>query len=374
MHIGIDASRASVAHLTGTEGYSLHIIKSLLELESFHRFTLYFRESPPADLFPTSDSVRHVVIKQPRLWTHLGLGPAVKKDRPDVLFVPSHVVPWPMDPVVPAVVTIHDIGYLHLPDSHPVLQRLYLDWSTRHSTRASRKVIAVSQTTANDLVRFRICPSEKIQIIHSGLHMELSRVTDSQILERVRTKYSIPGPYILHIGTLRYRKNLHRLVEAFAHLIARYPDLCLALVGQPDWGYSELMSKIADFNLYGRVIIPGYADQADLAALYSGASVYAFPSLYEGFGFPALEAMACGTPVVCSRGSSLPEIAGDAALFFDPYDVTDIERAIEIILTDKQKSKSLVANGYQRLKLFDWNAAARQTLEVLTQAVHDHMK
>jgi glycosyltransferase involved in cell wall biosynthesis len=312
------------------------------------------------------------VIKQPRLWTHLGLGPAVKRDNSDILFVPSHVVPWPDTGAVPSVVTIHDVGYLRVHDTNSLVQRLYLDWSTRHSVQASSHVVTVSQATADDLVHFKIGTSEKISVIHSGLSSDLKRITDKKALDEIHIKYGIPGPYILHVGTLRYRKNLHRLVEAFSRLEKRIPDLSLVLAGRPDWGYSELIHKITELNLYGRVIIPGYADQADLPALYSGASVYAFPSLYEGFGFPVLESMACGTPVVCARASSLPEIAGDAAIYFDPYDIADIEHTLETVLTNSKVSVDLVAAGYKQIELFDWNATARQTLEVLTQTAQDY--
>jgi glycosyltransferase involved in cell wall biosynthesis len=372
MHIAIDASRASTRYLTGTEAYSLHIIRGLLAQDASHNFTLYFRDAAGSALFPETASISHKVIKQPRLWTHLGLGPEVKKDNPDVLFVPSHVVPWPHTGTVPSVVTIHDVGYLRVPDTHSLLQRLYLDWSTRHSVQVSSRVITVSHTTADDLVHFKIGTSEKISVVHSGLSSDLRRVTDPKAINEVHTKYGIPGPYILHVGTLRYRKNLHRLVEAFSQLVKRIPDLSLVLVGRPDWGYSELIHKITELNLYGRVIIPGYAEQADLPALYTGASVYAFPSLYEGFGFPVLESMACGTPVVCARASSLPELAGDAAIYFDPYDIADIEHILEKVLTDKKVSADLASAGYKRIELFDWNATARQTLEVLVHAAQDH--
>src|SRR5688572_960512 len=154
MLIGIDASRATVQQRTGTEGYSYHILRGLIEQGAEHTFRLYFRDAPSPDLLPDASNFDIRIIGQKRLWTHVGLGPTVRRERPDVLFVPSHVVPWPDTGSVPSVVTTHDLGYLHYPDKHPLIERLYLDWSTRHSATAARRVIAVSNATKHDLVAF----------------------------------------------------------------------------------------------------------------------------------------------------------------------------------------------------------------------------
>jgi hypothetical protein len=144
MIIGIDASRATVRRRTGTEGYSFNVIRGLIELGAAHQFRLYFRDDPPEDLFPARPNVEHVVIRRSRLWTHVGLRAALRANRPNVLFVPAHVIPWPNAMGVPAVVTIHDLGYLYYPEKHPLFDRLYLNWSTRHSARMARRVIVES--------------------------------------------------------------------------------------------------------------------------------------------------------------------------------------------------------------------------------------
>ncbi len=368
MLIAIDASRATVAQRTGTEGYSLQIIRSLIACGPQHRFRLYFRDEPPADMLPASDRVEVRVVHRARLWTHLGLGPAVRRDPPDVLFVPSHVIPWPSVEPVPAVVTAHDLGYLHYPEKHPVGERLYLDWSTRHSARTARRVIAVSRATAHDLITLNGVPMGKIRVVHSGVDSLLKPVDNPAQVAALCGRLGINGPYVLHVGRVQPRKNLARLVEAFAQIRDCVKDLVLVLAGREVWGRRRLLERIRELGLADRVIMPGYVAESDLAALYSGARVYAFPSLYEGFGFPALEAMACGTPVVCSNTASLPELVGDAALTVAPTDVDALAGALQRLLLDESLRQTMIARGLERARLFSWESCARMTMDVLTEA------
>ncbi|MEJ2148004.1 MAG: glycosyltransferase family 1 protein [Chloroflexota bacterium] len=368
MIIGIDASRATVRRRTGTEGYSLNVICGLLEQGAEHRFRLYFRDDPPEDLFPTAPNVEHVVIRRKRLWTHVGLRHALRSDRPDVLFVPAHVVPWPNTMGVPAVVTIHDLGYLYYPEKHPLLSRLYLNWSTRHSARTARRVIAVSKATAHDLVALNGVPEEKIRVVYSGVDKILKPVKDEAQIERLRQRLGIPGPYLLHVGSLQPRKNLTRLLEAFDQIKNTAGPLTLVLAGQHGWEYHRFEERIKQMGLNGRVILPGYVPDEDLAALYSGALIYVFPSLHEGFGFPVLEAMACGTPVVCANTSSLPELVGDAAMTVAPSDVYGMSEALLRLLNDRSLRQDLIKRGIERAGMFTWEACARHTLEVLVEA------
>lgn len=370
MLIGIDASRATHARRTGTESYSLHLIRALLAEDSAHHFRLYFRDAPPPDMFPTAGRVEHQIITMPRLWSHIGLRRAILRDRPDVLFVPSHVIPWPDTGDVPAVITIHDLGYRYFPQAHSLWQRLYLDWSTRHSCRAASRIIAVSQATARDLTSLYRVSSSKIVVIHSGFDDQLKRVDNQESILAVKHRMGIGGSYILHVGSIHPRKNLVRLVEAFAAIKDMAPGLSLVLAGQPGRGYDGLMARIGALKLSGRVMLPGYVRDADLSALYSGAMLYIFPSLHEGFGFPALEAMACGVPVAAANTSSLPEICGDAALLFPPEDVGAMARAIKEAVTSDTLRSELVQRGYQQVKKFSWKSAARAILVALEAAAN----
>jgi len=370
MLIGIDASRATISQRTGTEGYSLHIIRGLITQGKEHRFRLYFRDAPEPELLPNLDGVECVVIRRRRLWTHIGLRKSLQRNPPDVLFVPAHTLPWPATAGVPSVVTAHDLGYLHYPDKHPFWARLYLDLTTRHSASLARRVIAVSQATAQDLVALNGIPRDKIRVVHSGVDEELQPVQDEAVLQDMKQRLGIQGPYVLHVGSIQPRKNLTRLVEAFVEVMNGVERLQLVLAGRRAWGDQTLIEKIDNLGMGDRVVLPGYVPDSDLAALYSGACVYAFPSLYEGFGFPALEAMACGTPVVCANTSSLPEIVGDAALTFAPTDVEGQAEALRRVLTDPALRDHLVERGFARVQQFTWETAARETLAVLCEAAN----
>jgi glycosyltransferase involved in cell wall biosynthesis len=368
MLIGIDASRANVAQRTGTEGYSLQIIRGLVMLGTEHRFRLYFRFPPDENLLPRLDNVEYRLITRFRLWTHSGLGPEVRRDPPDVLFIPSHVAPWPGTGRTPVVFTAHDLGYLHYPAKHPLFGRLYLDWSTRYSANMARRVIAHSKATAHDLMALYGIPQEKIRVVYSGVDEMLKPVRDEQQIAALRAKLGIAGPYVLHVGSIQPRKNLMRLVEAYAQIMDSVEGLRLVLAGRLGWGYRPLLRRIRQMGLSERVLLPGYVPEADLPTLYSGAAVYAFPSLYEGFGFPALEAMACGTPVVCANASSLPELVGDAALTVAPTETPALADALRRVLLDADLRDRLVSRGLERAERFSWEASTRATMDVLLEA------
>lgn len=359
-HIGLDASRATTAHRTGTENYARRILQGLLAAAPEQTFTLYFRAPPPPKLFPTHAHTRYCVIPFPRLWTHLRLSWELltAHPRPDVLFVPAHVLPL-VNPV-PAVVTVHDLGYRHFPEAHPPRQRAYLDWSTRFSARAAHRIIADSQATRADLAHFYAIPREKITVVYPGYDDTL-RPGDPTL---VREKYQLPERYVLHVGTLQPRKNLARLIEAVGILNTKIAaPVTLVLAGQPGWLAAPLLAQARTNAAYVRLL--GYVPDADLAGLYSGAAAFAFPSLYEGFGFPVLEAMACGTPVVCANTASLPELVGDAALQVNPLDAVALATALHQLLTDAPLVANLRARGFEQIKRFSWAKAVRETLEVL---------
>jgi glycosyltransferase involved in cell wall biosynthesis len=373
MLIGIDASRATWQERTGTENYSLHLIRHLLALEGDHCYRLYFNHPPPMELFPTTDDLELQVMPFPRLWTHLRLSWEMARQPPDVLFVPAHVLPL----VHPqsSVVTVHDLGYLHYPEAHRLLDRLYLDFSTRYNARAARRVIAVSQATKDDLVQHYGIEPDKITVVHSGYDETMQPVEDKATIEKVKARYGIGGDYVLYVGTLQPRKNLGRLLEAYAMVRKQANDTrkgeapCLVIAGRKGWLYDQIFRQVEELGLETEVIFPGYVPQGDLPALLSGARLFVFPSLYEGFGLPVLEAMACGTPVLCSNVASLPEVAGEAALLVDPLDVKSIAEAMNRLLGDEELRSHLVERGYQQVRRFSWERCARETLAVLEESM-----
>jgi len=367
MLIGIDASRATVARRTGTENYTLHLTRALLSLwngmDSRPHVRLYFRDRPAPDLFPPDEHVEQRTMPFPRLWTHLRLSWEMARRPPDLLFVPAHVLP-PLRPRR-SIVTVHDLGYLHFPQAHRTLDRLYLDLSTRWNTRAAGHILADSQATKADLMQHYATPAEKISVVYPGLDETLRRVDDPAAVAAVRTKYGVTADYVLYLGTLQPRKNLARLVDAFALL--SNPGVQLVIAGKKGWLYDQIFSRVQAHGLADRIVFSGYVPGADLPALLSGARAFAFPSLYEGFGFPVLEAMRCGVPVVCADTSSLPEIAGDAALLIDPLDTGALAAALGRLLSDEPLRTERIARGYAQAQRFSWDRAARQVAAVIEE-------
>jgi len=300
----------------------------------------------------------------PRLWTHVRLSWEMAHHPPDVLFVPAHVLPI----VHPrrSVVTIHDLGYLHYPEAHRLLDRLYLDLSTRYNARAATHLIADSLATKRDLVERYGTNPDKVTVVYPSYDKATFQpVKVKEAIETVKARYGIAGDYILFVGTLQPRKNLIRLINAFSNLQSPISNLQLVIAGKKGWLYQEIFRRVEELGLERKVVFTGYVPEGDLPALLSGARLFVFPSLYEGFGLPVLEAMACGTPVVCSNASSLPEVAGDAAMLVDPLDVEGMAAAIERVLGDKELRAELIERGFEQARKFSWERCAREILNVL---------
>ena len=374
--IGIDASRAARARRTGTETYALELIKGLAKLTSPHlRLRLYTPHPPQHNDWPDSSTVETRVIPWPRMWTHLRLAAELRQHPPDVLFVPAHVLPLYCP--VPAVVTVHDLGYVHYPQAHPLFDRWYLEWTTRRHTRVARHILADSQATKADLVTIYRADPRKISVVYLGRDESLAPVTDIEVINEAKARYNISGDYLLYLGTLHPRKNLVRLVEAFGMALQSLQNwnpkvqllhsssLQLVIAGQKGWLYDEIFAKVQALGLENQVIFPGFIRDEDKPALLSGALAYVFPSLYEGFGLPVLEAMACGTPVLAGNVSSLPEVAGNAALLVDPRDVGEIAEGITRLVADPALRDNLVKRGFRQIQNFSWERAATQVLEIL---------
>lgn len=357
MLIGIDASRAIAAHPTGTEVYSRRLIQALLELESPHQFRLYFREPPPARTFAGAD-LR--TIPFPRLWTHIRLSWEMARRPPNALFIPAHVLP-PIHPRT-SLVTVHDLGYLHFPEAHPRFQRLYLDLTTRWNARAAAHVLADSEATKVDLIARYATPPAKISVAHPGYDQTLIPVRDPAKIEAVKSRYTITGDYFLYLGTLQPRKNLARVIDAFATIETK---ASLVLAGKRGWLYDDLFSQVRRLGLEKRVLFPGYVAEEDKAALLSGALAFVFPSLYEGFGLPVLEAQACGRPVITSTTSSLPEVAGNGALLVDPRDSSAIADAMQRIAAGPALCESLIERGFVNTRRFSWATCAQAVMDAI---------
>jgi len=233
--------------------------------------------------------------------------------------------------------------------------------------------VADSNATRADLVRHYGVAESKVHVVHLGRDESLAPVHDPQVRAAARVHAGIGERYLFYVGTLQPRKNLSRVVQAFARLAGApgMHDVQLVLAGKRGWLYDELFAEVERCGLGGRVLFPGYVDGADLPALYGGALGFVYPSLYEGFGIPVLEAQACGVPVMTSNNSSLPEVAGDAALLVDPTDVDAIAEAMRRLATDDALRAELVQRGFENVKRFSWEKCARETLAVLESVGED---
>lgn len=370
MVIGIDASRAMTGQRTGTEAYAYHLIRALIPpaAERGHQLRLYFNQPPQDDLFEDWGNSERVVLRQSRLWTHWALGRELGRRPPDVFFTPAHVIPIGYHGA--AAATIHDLGYEYFPETHPRRQLAYLRWSTRHNARIGRRVLADSKATRDDLVRIYGVDPAKIDIVYPGADPDMRRVDDPARIADACAKYGIRSPYLIYLGTLQPRKNLIRLVEAFAASELYAEGYTLVLAGKVGWLSQPLLDVISRFPsvVGGHIWVIGYIDEADKAALLSGATSLVFPSLYEGFGFPVLEAQACGTPVICADSSSLPEVAGQGALLVDATDITGLASAMQRVATEPALRRELAAHGSDNHRRFTWEQAAAQVMGSLEVA------
>ncbi|GAB4127914.1 MAG: glycosyltransferase family 1 protein [Roseiflexaceae bacterium] len=362
-YIGIDASRMAISVRTGTEHYTYELISALGQIDRQQRYMLYCNQLPQQlpPLPPTFDLCH---IPFPRLWTHARFSAELVQHPPASLFVPAHVLPvvTPLLRRTRKVVTIHDLGYLHFPEAHTRNQRLLLRLTTAWSTRVADAVIAISQATKQDLITLARVPDAKIHVIGHGVSPRFCPA-DPAAMAYVRERYQIGADrYLLYVGTVQPRKNLVRLLEAFARTNIGEQ---LVIVGKIGWLSGPIAKRVAELGLDQRVRFLGYVPDADLPALLSGAVAFVFPSLYEGFGMPVLEAMACGVPVLTSQTSSLPEVAGGAALLVDPTDTGQIAQQLERLSQDADLRADLRERGLVRAAQATWQQTARTTLQVL---------
>jgi glycosyltransferase involved in cell wall biosynthesis len=371
IHVAIDAHMIGQRE-TGGERYMFDLIAGLIRVDAQNQYTLL--ATHPAALkrsliLPPNFDVQAVrpAANVPRVaWA---MPRTCRRVGAQVLHV-SYTAP----PVCtcPTVVTVHDIAYEFFPQFFSPRDRWLLSTTVPLSCRLAARVIAVSEWTKRDLVRRYAIPEEKIRVVYEAAADRFSPDVPAEDVMRVRRQYAQGRRYVLAVGNIQPRKNLGRLVEAFAALAAQGTageDVLLVIVGQSQWRGSEVFQQVEMQGLTERVRFPGYVPDEDLPALYCGAEVFVYPSVYEGFGLPPLEGMACGTPVVCSNTSALPEVVGEAAALFDPYDVDALAQVLRDLLSNEARRQNLVAAGLARAAQFSWERAGQETVEVYREAV-----
>jgi glycosyltransferase involved in cell wall biosynthesis len=270
---------------------------------------------------------------------------------------------------IPAVLTVHDLIFRHLPAHHKPLNRWYLNATMPLYCRRADHIIAVSENTRRDLVAAYGVPPERVTVILEAADPRFSP-RSVEMVTAVRERYGLPPRYLLFVGTIEPRKNLSRLLAAFEAIHADGLSDGLVVVGRPGWLYDSFFAALEASPVRDAVVLPGYVADEDLPAIYTGAQALVFPSLYEGFGLPVLEAMACGTPVVASRASSIPEVGGDAALYFDPTSVGEMAEAMHAMLGDPTTGEEKREQGLARAGQFSWRRVAAETWDVYDTVVN----
>ena len=367
MRIAIDAHTIGERE-TGNETYTLNLIRELLSLDEKNEYFLYatdpyeLRARLPSEkarivsLWPTSSLLRIPLV----------MPLAARKQGVSLLHV-NYIAP-PYCPC-PTVVTVHDLSFALFPHFFSPRDHLLLSTLVPISVRRAAKVIAVSQRTKEDLLEHYHLPEDKVTVTYEAASEAFRPLEERSVLTQLRERYGLHHPFILTLGNLQPRKNMVRLVKAYDRLRKRGFTHQLVIAGQAHWRSSEIYRAVEEHGLEDEVLFTGYVPDTDLPLLYNAADLFILVSLYEGFGLPVLEAMACGTPVVASRTGSLPEVVGEAGLLVDPLDIEGIAEAIVEVLSQPHLASQLRERGLNRAANFSWRRTAEETLRVYEKAV-----
>jgi glycosyltransferase involved in cell wall biosynthesis len=373
LRIGIDLTSA-VAQGAGIGRYTRELLRALSQLDSRNQYRLFYAARRPRHPLPHPLPANFRVTALPfhdiwlaRLWHRARLPiPVQTITGPlDLFHSPDFTLP-PVSGRARTLLTVHDLSFVRDPASAAPTLLSYLNAVVPRSVRRADHILADSQATKDDLIELYRTPEDKVTVLYPGVEAAFRPVTDPARLATVRAKYNLgEAPFILSVSTLQPRKNFVRLIQAFAQLPLTHYQLVIA--GGKGWLFDSIFAEVERLKVKDRVLFPGFVADEDLPALYSAARGLAYPSLYEGFGLPLLEAMACGTPVVASTAACLPEVAGDAALLVPPTDVPTLVGTLHRALTDDALRAGLIAKGFARAATFTWEKAARQLLSVYKQ-------
>jgi glycosyltransferase involved in cell wall biosynthesis len=364
MKLAIDASRYGHKYATGVEWYSYFIINFLIpEIEKdddISEVIFYVRGKTNIQ---EKGKVKIVEIKNKRLWTILGLSKRISKDKIDSLFVPSHTLPL----ILPKrkSIMIHDLAFKRFRNAYSFFQYLYLDLSTRFACKFASRILVPSIATKKDLIEFYNCDERKISVVYHGFLYEQNEISEKDLAMDSKILDVLDEDYLLFIGRIELKKNVIKIVSAFKILSKKNPNLFLVLAGKPGLGYEEILKKITEYGLMEKVVLPGYISEEEKVLLYKNANCFVFPSLYEGFGFPVLEAFFHSCPVVCAKSGSLPEVCGDACVFAERESEMDLAEKVLDVLNSSELKDKLISSGKNKLKDFSWSKTAKETLKLL---------
>ena len=369
MRIGIDGRVLGFKQIGGARSYAYNLIANLARIDPENEYVIF--HGLPQDLSFGKRNFRTKVIRVPAykfLKEQLVLTYEVTKEKLDIFHSPFYLPP--LVRLSKTIFTILDLN----PDENPGLYQdknmvAYFGKWRKRAAKETDRIITISNYVKGKVEESLLISRAKVKAIHLAHDERFRKVAKNDPKDRIRKDYHINGDFLLYVGHIQPWKNVNRLIKAFSLIKKRGIKERLVLAGGKGWAAKEIETLTKELGLKGEVIITNFIPDDDLPLFYQAASAFALPSLMEGFGIPVLEAMVCGTPVVCSNATSLPEVAGDAAVFFNPLDISEMAEAIFRILTDEMLRKDLVAKGLKRSKEFSWEKTARETLEVYNEVM-----
>lgn len=372
MRIGIDATPLP-AQPVGAGVYIIQLIRTLAAEAGAHSFVVFTQRSR-RPLIETPQLTGVEWIETPDLsparrlvWEQVALPRLTRRAGIEVLHSLHYTRPYFLP--CASVVTFHDMTFFLYPKLHTLSKRLFFPWMTRMSARKARAIIAVSENTRRDAMRILKVAPDKIFTVQNGIGTEFRPIDDPALLEVCQKKYNLKQPFILYVGTVEPRKNLPLLLRSFARLAAQRSDFSLVVVGRLGWMYEDVFHLVESLGLVGQVQFTGYVPAEDLPMVYNLAQIFVYPSLYEGFGFPPLEAMACGVPVITTASSAMQDQVGDAAILTPPGDEQALYEAIDRLIHDPELRRMLSVRGRSRAAQFTWQTTAQKTLQVYQWAI-----
>lgn len=362
MKIGLEASRANKKFKTGTEWYAWHLLQQFKKIDQTNQFVVYHNADLEKDLAEAPANFLFKQIKWPfrRLWTHICLSLELLRHPVDKLFF-SNAVPIITRGEITA--TIHDLGFLKNPELYHPLERIYQKFSHALAIWKADKILAISESTKQDIIKYFPKVKNKIRVIYNGWDVDEFKPASDASKQFIRDKYDLPANYLLYIGRIETKKNVQNLVRGYKLLNNK--EWPLVLAGRPgNYGYEEVKQLAKDSP---QIIFLGYVPQDDYQLLIAATSIFVFPSKFEGFGIPVLEAMGSGVPVACSHIPVLQEVAGQAARFFNPDDPQNIADVLDKMIIEPDIRKELISLGLDRSKQFSWEICAKQTLKYILE-------
>jgi glycosyltransferase involved in cell wall biosynthesis len=370
MQIGLITSAMDYSS-AGISSYIRNLIENLRSIDYENHYCLIHHEKNKNPIYQQQEEV---IIPYPRIpfrktiGENLYLSMKLLKYDYDVIHELAQRGSFYFDNNAKKVLTIHDLTPFILPETHNFFNVLSHRIFLSRSVKNADKVIAISKCTKNDIIKYLKVPEKKISVVYNGID-HLIKVHNRKELLAIKAVYNLPDEFILFVGSIEPRKNLGNLFKSFFRIKKKYPLIKLVIVGKKGWKYYNICKMVEELNLTNEVIFLNYVPLSDLSSIYNLALIFVYPSLYEGFGLPVLEAMACGTPVITSNTSSLPEIVDDAGIMINPYSDKELSDAIIFLISNEEMRSELIRRGFERAKLFSWIKSAQETKKIYEEVI-----